>query len=448
MTRLLFALLLTAGLGLSAAPAPAQSAPNEFDCEVDEQQKRIRYSLYFENFRAEAYQEALPDLEWIIACAPGFGGPEPDERNVRRAVELHDALADQAEDAETRRHHLERALEILDEGPSILEDDGVNVDAYRWNIQKGRFLQARAEDFPDRQGEVCTLYEEAFTMQPDDTADYYIQVIAFCRTEAALADNSAEAKRDTREYLQQTLLPQVDSEATQGYITTQADRLITTPREHFAFLYERYQRDGAQELESDDLEQLFTLVSQAGADLVGSEEDARALRRELLPLVAELNPSYTRMSSLGNAALTDGDREQAIRFFQQALELAETNEQRTNTYYNIAAVRQQQGQSATAANNLREALSLTSNHGPSLFMMGSLIQGSIRGNDLQSRAAYWCAADYFNRAASAGVSGAGTAAARANSAAPSSDEYFFQGWRPGQTVSASYGWGSCQARVR
>jgi len=446
MTRLLLLLALLVG-ATTVAPSTAASAQSAApQCTADEQEVRIKYSLYFENFRMEAYEAALPDLEWILACAPGFGGTTQDDRNFRRAVELHEALAEQATDTAERQAHLEQALEYIDTAVPTLEDAGVTVDAYYWTLRRGRFYQTHEGAFPGREQQVCQLYEQAFEMNADELPDFYLQVIAYCRAEDAITGD-AEARRGAREYLEGTLVAQADEASAREYIQAQADRLITTPREQFAFVYERYQEGGAEALSDGELEEMFTLISQAGADLLGSEDEARRVRRELLPRVAQLNPTHSRIMSLGSAALADGDRAQAIEFFQQALPMAETSAQRRDIHYNIAVVRQQQGQLGTAANHVREALAVDGNHGPSLFLMGSLIQAGV-GSTMQSRAALWCAADFYSRAASAGVSGAGAAASRASSGAPSSDEYFFQGWRPGQTVTANHGWGSCQARVR
>ena len=447
MTRLLLAIFVLAGV-FALAPSAASAQNSDYNCDVEEQQVRIKYSLYFENYRAENYEAALPDLNWILACAPGFGGRTDDDRNFRRAIEIHEKLAEQADSPTERRDHLLKAVELIDEAVPTLQAAGAEVDPYEWHLRKGRFLQTHQTVFADRQDEVCELYEEAFGMRPDETDDFYLQVIAFCRAESALAANTAEGKREARDFLEGILLASADQQVAQEYIQTQADRLITTPREQFEFLYTKYQTAGVEALADGELEQLFTLNQQAGAQYFDTAVEMQNLRRELLPHVARLNPTYSRISSLGNAALADEDYAQAIAFFEQAIEMAEEANQRRDSYYNIAVVKQQQNQLGSAANYVREALSIDGNHGPSLFMMGSLIQSSIRGDDVDSRAAYWCAADFFSRAASAGVSNASSAAASALRGAPTSQEYFFKGWRPGTTVTASYGWGSCQTRVR
>lgn len=444
--KLLPAIVFLGVLGLAAPAAAAQTG--DHDCDVDEQQIRIRYSLYFENYRAGNFEAALPDLEWIIACAPGFGGHRHDARNFRRAVEVHETLAERTDDPVQKRRHLERALALIEKAVPTLQDAGAEVSEHEWLLRKGSFLQTHEAHFPDRRADVCASYEQAFAMDPAGTAEFFLKVIAFCRAEDAIADGSADARRDTRAFLEETLLNHAEDPEVREYIQSQAERLITTPREEFAFLYERYREVGLQGLSDEEIDRLFTLNQQAGEQFFSSEAAARALRRELLPHVVEMDPSFARLTILANVYMQEGDLEQAVSLFERALEVAENPDQERDTYYNIAVVLQQRNQFASAANHLREALRIDGNHGESLFLMGSLIQQSIRGTDLQSRAAFWCAADYFSRAAARGVANASAAAQSALRGAPTPEEYFFQGWRPGQTVTASYGWGTCQARVR
>jgi tetratricopeptide (TPR) repeat protein len=447
MLRFYLTLLVFTG-SLALAPTAASAQTADYDCDVDEQTVLIKYSLYFENFRAENYEAALPDLEWMLACAPGFAGRTQDARNFRRAVELHEALAERATDPSEGKRHLERALQLIETAVPTLVDAGADVSEHEWLIRKGRFIQTHENVFPSRIHEAWAAYEAAFALDAEATDDFYLQVIAFARAEQALAEDTPEAKRDVREFLEETLLAHAEDATVRDYIQTQADRLITTGREQFAFLYERYTQVGATGLTEDELDQLFTLNQQAGEQFFDNGVQSQALRRELLPHIVNMNPTFGRLTTLANVYVSEGDPDQATLLFERALEIAENSNQRRDTYYNIAAMKQQQGQRASAANYVREALAIDANHGQSLFLMGSLIQTSVRGNDIDSRAAYWCAADFFSRAASQGVSNARAAAASALRAAPSSEDYFFKGWRPGQTVTASYGWGSCQARVR
>lgn len=138
------------------------------------------------------------------------------------------------------------------------------------------------------------------------------------------------------------------------------------------------------------------------------------------------------------------------------MEMAEDPMEKRDLNYSIAVLKQQQGQRATAVNFARAALELDGSHAESMYLIGTLIQSSVGRGDARVTAGYWCAADQFSRAASVASSNGNSAlandarraAANAASAGPDAEQYFFLGWQPGQTITASYGWGSCSTRVR
>lgn len=448
MTRTLLALALTALLlGGSTRSVAAQEA----NCDADDTEKRVKYSLYFENYKAGAYDAALPDLVWILECAPAFGGPNPDDRNFRRAAEIYDSLAVRAQTPEERQENLQQALAIYDNAVSTLQDIGAAVDPYDWLLRKGRFVLRYPEDLTELQAEVDDYFYEAIQLKPEEIGDYYVNYVAGVRANEAITANTPEGKREARAFIETELVPLADDPS---YIQEHIlPSLISTPREQFDYLYAKYQQnpDG---LSDDEVMELFEMNQRFGGEFFANDgEESAALRHALIGKVAELNPTYPVLTSLGRASLDEGNQDQAIEFFERAQQLAENDEQRRDAFYNIALVKEQQGQKATAANYAREALALDGSHAPSLYLIGSLIQSSVGGGDARARAGYWCAADYFNRAAAAAsdadlAASARRAAAGANSAAPNSEEYFFLGWRPGQTVQASYGWGNCSTTVR
>ena len=434
-TALAFLALLVAGF----APTASAQSDTGVECTDDENERRIHYSLYYESYKAGDYESALPELLWILECAPAFGGATPDDRNIRRGIEVYDSLSVRAADPAQQDELLGKALALFDEGPSMLEDDGVEVSEYDYAIRKGRFILSRSERLGDEQAQVYDLFVRAFELRPDSLSDYYINYIAGERTRRALEADTPEEKAATRDYLTSTLVPMVDDPA---YIQGLMDSLITTPREQYGFLKSKFQEDPSS-LGEEEIKTLYGLNQ--NPELKDDE-----LNTQLRNILLEMAPTSGLLRTVASGAAAEGNYDEAQRLYERALELAEEPTEQRDIYYNIAVMKQQQGQLATASNFARKALELDGNHGPSLYILGSAIASSIRGNDVPSRAAYWCAVDYFNRAASdPQVSSAARSAAGTYSrAAPSQEEYFFLGWKPGQTVSANYGWGSCSTRVR
>jgi tetratricopeptide (TPR) repeat protein len=441
MTRLLplsaFLVLLVFGFAPDAAAQTTDA--DALECTDDENERRIHYSLYYESYKAGDYASALPEIEWILACAPAFGGTTPDDRNVRRAIQIYDSLAVRAEDPAQQEEYLEEALDLLEDAPSMLADAGVEVSEYDYVIKKGRFIQSHPELLADEQGEVYDLYLRAFELQPDSLSDYYINYIAAIRTTQANEEDTPAAKASAREFLSDELTPRVDDAS---YIDGLLDTLITTPREQYAFLKEKFQEDPAN-LSDEELDTLYRLNQ-------NPELNDPALKTAVAEVLVERNPTPSLLQTLAGGAAADGNYDQALSLYERALEIAEDDATRRDIYYNIATMKYQQGQLATASNYAREALDIDSDHGPSLLLIGNAIASSVSGSDVRARAAYWCAIDYFNRATNDPqvASQARSAIGTYSRYTPTNEEYFFLGWKPGQSITASYGWGSCTTTVR
>lgn len=444
MNRLLTLLTLLFLLGPTASAQTNGTAGVE--CSDDQNTKAQYYSLYYEAYKAEDYESALPNLEWILECDPTFG-LTPGDRNIRRGIEIFAALAEASDDPAEQQAYLDRALGLFDMAPSTLEDAGVATSEYDWTLRKGRFIQENEELLADRQGEVYDLYVRAFELQPDSLGDYYINYIAGERTRRAAEEDTPEAKTSAREYLTSTLQPQVDDPA---YITGLLDNLITTPREQYNFLVGKFRGDPAS-LSDDELSTLYDMNK-----IDELEAENPDLNDLLVAELLERDPTPELLRSLGGAAMAAGEYADAQGFYERAMAMAEDPTVKRDLNYSLGLLKQQQGQRATAANYARAALEIDGQHAESLYLLGSLVQASLGGGDARARAGYWCAVDFYNRAASAAnakgnsalAADSRRAAANAGRGAPSSEEYFFLGWQPGQTVTASYGWGSCSTTVR
>ncbi len=445
MTRTPAALALLVLLLAGLAPAASAQSDGEIECSDDRQEKLIHYTLYAEPFKAGDYETARPELEWLLACDPTFTGRDPGDLTLRRAVQLYDSLAVRAADPAEKQAYLDRALAVLDETPTLLQAAGVEVEPHEYALRKGRFIQTHPEQLADRQPQVYDLFTEAFEMQPDSLSDYYLNYIAAERVSRAIDEGTPEAKVAAREFLTAELQPRVEDPA---YIEGLMQNLITTPREQYAFLKERYQEDPAS-LSEDEVKTLYSLNQ-------NPELKDSALNQTLREVMLELDPTPSLYQIFARQAADEGDYDAAQGYYDQALALAEDPMEKRDINYNIAVFKDAQGQRAGAANYARAALDFDSNYAPALYLIGSLVQRSVGRGDARAAAGYWCAADYYSRAATAAANSgdsdlaasARRAAGSAASAGPDAESYFFLGWQPGQTITASYGWGSCSTRVR
>ena len=131
-------------------------APKNASAQAGDQEKAMYYSLYYEDFKNENYEGALPNLRWILQNAPGF--PRNNDRNFERAVTVFEKIAQSREDAGERQAYFDSALVILDTAVSRLQDAGADVSERDWLFEKGKFIQENEADLADLQPLVGDLY--------------------------------------------------------------------------------------------------------------------------------------------------------------------------------------------------------------------------------------------------------------------------------------------------
>ena len=443
---LLFTLALGAALGLSFMTTPGAHAQV-----CDESgaylypEARTNYGLGDESYRNEDYCTALPYLRWIVRNEPLYTSQgDPDDRNFRRLAETYEGLANQAEDAQTRRTYLDSVLVVREQMVETMAANNIPVDERSQMIWQARFYAQYSDVYPEQQDSLYDRYLAIYRLAPDSTDDYYLNEIGRIASSRAFGEQmDSEEARD----LVDELLPYADDPT---YLQQIRDSFVVDPIDQWAYLLELYQ-DGDRSAEIiaplfTQTVQLDTLIAELRPDF-----DRRALRSELLPLVAELNPSPEVLSFLGVQAFNEGRTDEGRGYFERAVEMSETNAQKANLYYRMANTFFADGQRAEAYRIAGQALEYDANFGPALYIRALVVAGTIERGSVELQAGAWCVADLFSRAAAAGGPTAEQArrqAGRYAASGPSSEQYFFLNWRPGQRITTRTGYGSCTTTVR
>lgn len=407
---------------------------------------RQNFSLASENFRNEDFCSAYPYLRWLTQNAPLFTGSNPDDRNFLRLAEVYEYFAARSEDPAVRRAYLDSALATRDAGLAAMRAQNVPYQTWQRDILRGRFFDLYSDVYgADRARDVFDAYDSAFRAAPDSLDDYYLRF---------LVENSVlryEDRDQRRQYLA-SIQPRLSDQEYAGYVTALMASLEQTEvyatEDQVAALIDRYNEVGARGLSDDEARRLLSYAYQLPEAVDERGGDAGAIVEALVPRFAANTTDPAILFALSEQARRRGNASEADNLFNRAIQNA-SNAQRADFFYARAA-----RASGSAAYNLAgQALQYNSAHGPSLYLRASIVGQSIpRGGSVQQRAAYWCVADMFRRAAATGdsriQSAANRAAAQYAAAGPSRDQYFFLGWRPGQTISTSTPFGSCTTTVR
>ena len=419
---------------------------------------RSNFSLGSEYYRNGDYCAAYPYLKYLVENEPLFTGEDPDDRNFLRLATVYEDFATQVDstnDAE-RMAYLDSALTTRQQGVELLEERGIEYDPYLRDLREGFFYfqnQAYYEDASERQFEA---FNRALEAQPDSLEDWYINQLFI-----ASADRfgNEQPNEERGEYLRR-LASVVDSEELQTVYTQYADYVESDPAAEGGVavgsdaVVEEYIADlRAGTLSGDPVLSLLAVVLQQPERVEALGEDVAELRSLLLrrsEVTDQVNNPRT-LFALALQSYRDGDSSGGSSLFDRAIQNAESNVQRADFYYSRGVSAYGPGLSS----DINQALQYFPSHGPSLYRRAGLIAQSVGSpSSLRGRFAYWCLADIYRNVAATTTDGriaglARNAAARFERAGPTREQYFLEGYSPGQSVSSSLGaYGGCTTRVR
>ena len=407
---------------------------------------RSNFSLGSEYYRNGDYCAAYPYIKQILATEPLFTGEDPDDRNYLRMASIYEDFAanvDSTNQAE-RVAYLDSALTTRQAGVAALEREGIAYDSYLRDLREGFFYFQNSALYEDAEQKQFEAFTRAFEAKPDSLEDWYLTRL-FAGSAAEFGDEIPNPERAA--YIR-SLSEAIDDAALRENYAQFATYIETEP----SVQDQVAGTDAAVQSLLDDYNagtltgnRVFTLLATAQqqperlTDL-GADPEAVISGITRLPEIVDQVDNPRLLYALSVRARREGDTARANELFQRAIDNAESNAQRADFYY--------------SAGQYDRALQVFPSHGPSLYRRAGLIAQSVgRPTSLRGRFAYWCLADiYRNVAAQTSgqiASNARTTASRFERAGPSRDQYFLEGFSPGQSVSASLGaYGSCTTRVR
>ena len=415
-------LLLVAMLSLKGfvPAANAQSA------ECNESDIPMNYSLYYEDYKIESWSTSLPYLKWIIRCAPGF--PANNDRNFERLVDVYEGLALTNEDADMQAAYMDSALWVHDIAPDSLTEAGIDVDRFDWVFGKGRFIQKHNAILQDEQSEVGSLYYEAYELDHTRLQNYYINYIILDMV-------SKDRKGDAVEFMERAEQDFAGDEEVMATLENWRGQLFTSPEERMGFLEGQIEKNPEDPELKAELLQLYM------------DEGIRDMAYELADQVMQSSPNGRLYRTVAKMRLDDGDTEEAIRLYEESLEMEGGASAAREVYYNIGIAHQQEGRLASARSQFRRALQEDPSYVQALIAIGDLYVTAVQGCgsfEREDRAVYWLAADYFDRAASRAESDTYRNQARQRSQNitrffPTAEDKFFKNWNPGDRYTIDYG---------
>ncbi|MCR5115045.1 MAG: hypothetical protein K6A95_05125 [Bacteroidales bacterium] len=130
---------------------------------------------------------------------------------------------------------------------------------------------------------------------------------------------------------------------------------------------------------------------------------ASATYSEILQILYRAEPSGKVALYLGIKEMGNKDYTQSIQYFNEAIRLFTTNEEKSQPYYFIALIESMRGSYSAARGHAMDALRCNPKFGRAYILIGDMYKNSYNqftsgGNGVIPGAVYWVAADKYNQA--------------------------------------------------
>ncbi|GAB5535711.1 MAG: hypothetical protein Rubg2KO_19600 [Rubricoccaceae bacterium] len=430
---------------------PAEYGPGDYCAEtyvIVTDNPRTNFSLGSENYKNNDYCAAYPYLKWLLATDPLFTGEDPDDRNFLRMAGVYEQFAQQADSSE-RRVWLDSSLAIRQEGREAMDAAGVEYEPYLRDLVEGFFYYSNAAYYEDASEKQYAAFNRALDAKPDSLEDWYLGQL-FIGSAEQFPGGAPNTER--AEYVER-LAYYADETPTQQYYTSYATYLKTPPPEGTLVgvddsavidIITAFNDGSATEQQKLQLLGLV-LQDEARVDSAGGNPDA--LRRALLtdPVVTNNVDNPRTLLALSFQAFTDGNSTEGENLFNRALTNAPSNAARADYLYARSA-------KGHGGGGCSQALRYSPTHAPCRYSnLNALGRQVGTQRSLTGRFNYWCLADRYRQLAASSTdsriaSAARRAAGQYERSGPTREQYFFEGYKPGQTVSCSVTGGSTRVR--
>jgi len=376
------------------------------------------YSIFYENYRSGDYDFALDYGRWM-ACAK----PETLEGNPRfslktqyeRLVKIYDEVGRSKEDPTIKAAYIDTAETLLNESIELFGENP--EDKFDLVFDRGRFYQQNYNIIDGGLKKAYSDYEMLFDIDPERAAKmgngYYLR--------QALNYVVDEGRKEDAQNIIDTVKPLVNGELA-SFLEDKQQDILGSPQEQVAYFEPIVEED------PDNLD--------AWKALEGAYEslDQRDRLDEVKVKINELDPTYESAYDLAEFDRSNAHYSDAIRYYEQALQRAETDDQRQDVYLRLADMNINTENLQSAKRYVQEALQIDPNDGNTIIKMatiyGAAVKKCTQGRKLEAadKVVYWVVIDYLNKAKRADPSVSGTVNQQLSTyqdVTPNSEDKFF-----------------------
>ena len=377
--------------------------------------------LYTDAFKLNNFADAAPHLDWLLENTPNLN-----KSIYINGVKIYENLANIEEDDARKLELINKTLQIYDQRIEYFGEEAtvLNYKAYvAYKLLKN--ISSRYQELMDLFTRSYELNGNGFfanniiaymdvlrrykavgnELADDQVFDIYFGLSDVMDYKAAQGNAVPDAIRENVDKLLLMIVPEIDCEIV---INDFGPKLDANPEINMA-------------------KKIFSLM------LTGKcTEDPLALKAAIL--IDDNEPSYGVKLFIAQRSLADGDKEAALRYYEDALPLTDENVKKADLYLRIARIKSSQGLKTQAREYANRALSVDPSTKDAYTLIGDLYMNSFSDcagleDMVKDRAVYIAAYEMYQRAGNA------SKMASAKAQFPSIEDLFNGGYEEGQSMA-------------
>jgi tetratricopeptide (TPR) repeat protein len=413
----IFSLLFFLGIQLVAVAQPGWNWPE------DRATAEEKNALYTDFLKQDNFKAALPHLDWLLANAPDLN-----ESLYINGAKIYEGLADNEPDAAKTVQYQEQALSMYDKRIQYFGNEGDVLNRKGYTAYK--YYKDNKAKYPD----LIKMFEKVYELNGVNTLDNnllaFMDVVRrFKLTGGAITDVQVLDYYDE-------IMAIIDMKKATGKnldriekISENIDKLLTAT---VTVDCEFVENNLGPKLKADPTDlKLAKKILQL--QLTGKCTDS-PLFMTSSKIVNEKEPTYSLTKVIAQKLAAEGKNEEAFKYYNQAVELADDNQKKAEIYYDMAKINAADGQKVSARANARKALSMDPSFSDAYTLIGNLYLGSYddcRGGEskVKDRAVFIAAYEMYKKA------GNSQGMEKAKEQFPSIGEIFEEGMKEGDVLS-------------
>ncbi|MEQ8418009.1 MAG: hypothetical protein RIF36_06155 [Imperialibacter sp.] len=413
----IFSLLFFLGVQLVAVAQPGWNWPE------DRATAEEKNALYTDFLKQDNFKAALPHLDWLLANAPDLN-----ESLYINGAKIYEGLADNEPDAAKTVQYQEQALSMYDKRIQYFGNEGDVLNRKGYTAYK--YYKDNKAKYPD----LMKMFEKVYELNGVNTLDNnllaFMDVVRrFKLTGGAITDVQVLDYYDE-------IMAIIDLKKATGKnldriekIAENIDKLLTAT---VTVDCEFVENNLGPKLKADPTDlKLAKKILQL--QLTGKCTDS-PLFMTSSKIVNEKEPTYSLTKVIAQKLAAEGKNEEAFKYYNQAVELADDNQKKAEIYYDMARINASDGQKVSARANARKALSMDPSFSDAYTLIGNLYLTSYedcRGGEskVKDRAVYIAAYEMYKKA------GNSQGMEKAKEQFPSIGEIFEEGMKEGDVLS-------------